>query len=41
LLKFEGKELRLTHYIGMIMAEYPKGPDIKKKYKNDEYFQKH
>jgi hypothetical protein len=41
LLKFEGEELRPTYYIGMIVAEYPKGPDIEKKYKDDEYFQEH
>jgi hypothetical protein len=41
LLKFEGKELQPTHYVGMIMAEYPEGPDMEKKYTNDEYFQEH
>jgi Integrase zinc binding domain/RNase H-like domain found in reverse transcriptase len=41
LLKFEGEELRPTHYVGMIVAEYPEGPDMKKKYENDEYFQEH
>jgi hypothetical protein len=38
LLKFKGEELRLTHYIKIIIAKYPEGPDMKKKYKDDKYF---
>jgi hypothetical protein len=41
LLKFEGEELRPTHYVGMIVAEYPESSDMEKKYKDDEYFKEH
>jgi hypothetical protein len=41
LLKFKGEELRPTHYVGMIVAEYPEGPNMKKKYEDNEYFQEH
>jgi hypothetical protein len=41
LLKFEKEELRPTHYVGIIVAEYPEGPDMRKEYENDEYFKKH
>jgi hypothetical protein len=38
LLKFKGEEFSLTYYVGMIVAKYPKGSDIRKKYKDNEYF---
>jgi hypothetical protein len=41
LLKFKEEELRLTHYVGMIVAEYPEGPNMRQKYKDDEYFKEY
>jgi RNase H-like domain found in reverse transcriptase/Integrase zinc binding domain len=41
LLKFKGEELWPTHYIEMIVAKYPEGPNMKKKYEDDKYFQEY
>jgi hypothetical protein len=41
LLKFKREELQPTYYVGMIIAEYPESPDMKKKYEDDKYFQKY
>jgi hypothetical protein len=41
LLKFEEEKPRPTHYVRMIVAEYPKSLDIRRKYKDDKYFQKY
>jgi hypothetical protein len=32
LLKFKREKLRPTHYIGIIVAKYLKGPNIERKY---------